>query len=115
MVQVADPILSAPDAVPSLWGAFLRLAIGVGLLAAGAAAWLYWHRRVRGTERHVEVMDRAFLARGVSVALLRVGTKRLLVGVSNEGVRLIRDLEQTDLPARRFSDVLAEAAGEVKR
>lgn len=105
--------LAAPDGAPSIAGAAMRLGLAVALMALAAGAWLWWKRRVKGPERHLEVIDRAFLARGASVALLRVGSKRLLVGVSNDGVRLIRDL---GTPAagdgeRGFAEVLAETAG----
>ena len=78
-----------------------------------AWAWFWWQRRVKGPSRHLEVIDRAFLARGASVALLRVGERRLLVGVSSEGVRLLRDLEPgapaSSASSAAFADVLGDA------
>jgi flagellar biogenesis protein FliO len=116
----ADPLVLAPDAVPSLWGATLRLALVAALFLGMAAAWWFWQRRVRRPLRQLEVLDQAFLGRGVSVALLSVADRRLLVGVSSEGVRLLRDLESGGPArgARRFGTVLADAtaaAGETER
>jgi flagellar biogenesis protein FliO len=109
-------LIAATEAAPSLAGAVLRISLVVLGLAAAAGAWLYWQRRVKGPTRLLEILDRAALARGASVALLRVGERRLLVGVSNEGVRLLRDLEATELPApqRAFADVLSESVGKTE-
>ena len=92
MTSAPDVLTAMPEA-PSLLGAALRLGLAVTLLAVGAAAFLYWQRKKRGGRSQLEVMDRAFLARGSSVVLLRVEARRLLVGVSPEGVRLLRDLD----------------------
>ena len=113
MIPAPDPLLTE-SAVPSLLGAALRMGLAVAALALVAWGWLYWRRRVKDPTRDLEVLDRAFLARGASVALLRVGERRLLVGVSAEGVRLIGDLESVP-PAPSFDQVLTEAGdtGEV--
>src|SRR6185295_7627431 len=89
--------------VPSLWGAALRLVLAVLLLAAAAGAWLWWQRRLKTGSRHLEILDRAMLGRGVGVALLSVDGRRLLIGVSTEGVRLLRDLEAGGKSGHRFS------------
>jgi flagellar biogenesis protein FliO len=91
MGPAAEPLVTAPEMVPSLLGATLRV---VGMLALlGVGAWLFVKRRSfqRGG-RAIEVIDRAFLARGTSVALLRVGQSRLLLGITPSHVRLLRDL-----------------------
>ncbi len=111
-----DPILAAPEAAAPLWAAVFRTILALVLLCGGAAAWFYWRKKIQANHRHLEVVDRAFLARGASVALLRVDEQRLLVGVSADGVRLIRNLEpKSARPAKReFARVLAEttAAGD---
>ena len=110
MLLATEPVLAAPD-IPSLWDAAVRLALAVGLLAAAAWAWLYWQRRGRGSSRQLEVIERSFLTRGVSLALVRVDGRRLLVGVSADGVRLIRDLDRGDAgTANGFRDALDAAA-----
>ena len=91
MTPGLEPLASAPDAVPSLLGAGLRIAGVLALLGVGA--WFLVKRRgFTRTARSLEVVDRAFLARGASVALLRVGPRRLLLGITAEHVRLLRDL-----------------------
>lgn len=115
MLPPTEPGLAGPD-IPSLWDAAVRLALAVGVIVAAAWGWLYWQRRGRGNGRHLEVIERSFLARGVSLALVRVDDRRLLVGVSAEGVRLIRDLDQRGAAAGgRFRDALASASTEVGR
>jgi flagellar biogenesis protein FliO len=111
MEALTDPQAGAVPVAGTLWVAGLRLSLAVAVLAVAAGLWLHWQRRSRGATRQLEVLDRAFLARGVSVALLRVGGRRLLVGVSGEGVRLIRDLEAgpTSACGASFVEALAEA------
>ena len=110
-----EPLLLGPEAAPSLVGAAVRIGAVLLLLFGGALAWMHWQRRGRGARRRLEVLDRVMLARGASVALLRVEGHRLLVGVSAEGVRLIRRLDDavTDEPApgaTRFPEVLARVS-----
>lgn len=108
MTPPAEPILEVGQQVPSLLSAALRMGGAVLLMAALAAAWMVWQRRRRPAGRRLEVLDRAFLARGASVALLRVENRHVLVGVSNEGVRLIRDIDAAP-DADRFRDAMADA------
>lgn len=103
-----DALLNQPDVVPSLAGAAIRAALAIALLVAAAVGWIAWQRRARGTARRLEVLDRAFLTRGASVALLRVGERQLLIGVSADGVRLLRDFERGE-DGRVFAESLASA------
>ncbi len=111
MTPPADAVATVTEAVPSLVGPAIRVGIALALLCAAAWAVLRWHKKVGGPRRQLEVLDRAFLARGASVALVRVGGKRVLLGVSAEGVRLLRDLDPSEraLPGLAFTEVLAEA------
>lgn len=91
MQPVAD-VLAAPEA-PSLAGAAIRMVLALAVVIAAAWVFLKWRQKASAPRRELEVLDRAFLARGASVALLRVGTRRLLVGVSGDGVRLVSKLD----------------------
>jgi len=106
-----DALALSSDAAPSLlWSAVKTVGTLAGL---GAMAWvlLRWQKTGSRSKRHLEVIDRAILGRGSSVALLRVCGKRVLVGVSSEGVRLLRDLDPgTPRPEVEFSEVLSHAA-----
>lgn len=83
----------AEAGVTSLLWAVLRMVAAVGLL--GAAAWvlLRWKRRATRGPEALNVLDRACLTRGASIALVSVAGRRLLLGVSSDGVRLLSDLE----------------------
>jgi flagellar biogenesis protein FliO len=115
MAPTVDLLAGAPAAPPSLLWAALRMVGALVLL--GAAAWiaLRWHRTVRGARRQMEVLDRAVLTRGASVAILRVEGKRLLLGVSADGVRLLRDLDHGAEPSSpaTFAAALSEASSSV--
>lgn len=109
---------TAPDALsrvagtgPSLLGAGLRAAAVTAAVAL--ALWLlarYSGRFRRG--RRLEVLDRAVLGRAASIALVRVDDSRLLVGVSAEGVRLLRDLDAR--PSGRASPSFALALDDAR-
>lgn len=103
-----DTLLAATDAGPSLWYAALRVTAAIALMLGGAWAWFYWQRRVRGPVRRLEILDRAILGRGASIALLRVDDRNLLVGVSTDGVRLIRDVDTPPATAARGGGAAAE-------
>jgi len=111
MSSPVDALALASDAAPSLlWSAIKTVGTLAGL---GAMGWvlLRWQRVGKRSRRHLEVIDRAILGRGASVALLRVCGKRVLVGISSEGVRLLRDLDPgSPKPEAAFEDVLAHAA-----
>ncbi len=93
MTPAVDALAAAPDVAPSLLSAALRLAAVLLLLSASAWVFLRWRRGVRSSRRPMEVLDRAVLARGASAVVLRVDGERLLLGVSTDGVRLLRRLE----------------------
>jgi flagellar biogenesis protein FliO len=114
MLSAIDPGLA--HEVPSLWSAALRLGLAVSLLAIAAWGWMAWQRRGRRARRQLEIVERSFLSRGVSLAIVRVDDRRLLVGVSADGVRLIRELDRDD-PASHspFADALATASAEAAR
>ena len=109
--------LAASDMVPSLLGASVRMAIAVAVLVAAAWVLLRWRKKVRAPQRDLEVLDRVFLTRGASAALLRVGARRMLVGVSADGVRLLRELDAAEpaAAAPAFGSVLAEATSDRER
>ena len=95
-----DALASAE--APSLLGAGLRLLLFALLFAGAVGGWWWWRRRQREGGRQLEILDRALLSRGASVALLRVADRTLLIGVSPEGVRLLKSFGR----AEPFADTL---------
>ena len=112
MTPPVDALSAIPDGVPSLFWATVRMVLC--LAAIGFAAWavMRWNRRSRSNGRHLEIVDRTFLARGTSIALVRVEGRRLLLGVSTDGVRLIRDIDTGAARhgGTRFDRVLEKAS-----
>ncbi len=97
MSPTPEAMSVAAGAGASLLGAGVRVAAATA--AVVLALWLlsrYSGKLHRG--RRLEILDRAALGRAASIALIRVDDSRLLVGVSAEGVRLLRDLDAK--PAR---------------
>ena len=89
--MLSGDLAAAPEA-PSLASALLRSGALLVLLAAAGYLLLRWQRRLKRGAQELEVLDRTFLARGASLALVRAGGRRLLLGVSADGVRLVSDL-----------------------
>jgi len=79
--------------IPPLAWAVVRMIVALALL--GAASWvlLRWKKRSAEGLAALRVLDRACLTRGASLALVSVAGKRLLLGISSDGVRLLSDLE----------------------
>ena len=46
-----------------------------------------------GMSKNIRILDRAFVGRDKSVVIIRVGHKDYLLGVSQESVRLLKELE----------------------
>jgi flagellar biosynthetic protein FliO len=93
-----------------MW-ATVRMVLALGAIAVTAWAVLRWNRRSKSSRRHMEILDRSFLARGTSIALVRVDGRRLLLGVSSEGVRLLRDMDSVHgRPGARFGRILEDAS-----
>lgn len=47
-----------------------------------------------GASKNIRVVDRAFLGRDKSIVIVRIGQKDYLLGVSPEGIRLLKELEE---------------------
>jgi flagellar biogenesis protein FliO len=111
MQPAADALALTGDAAPSLLWAAIKTAGALAALLTAGFFLLRWQKTGRPSRRHLEILDRAILGRGSSVALLRVCGKRVLVGVSSESVRLLRDLDPGPPQADAdFSEVLSRAA-----
>lgn len=100
-----EAVVAAGDAVPSIALAALRVAGALAFVVACGWAVLRWRRSMGKLGGGLRVLDRAFLTRGASIAVVAVEGRRLLLGVSAEGVRLLTDLED-DKSA--FPELLAQ-------
>lgn len=74
-----------------------------------------------GKAKNIKVLERAFLGRDKSVVIVRVGQKDYLLGVSQEGVRLLKELEDGQITLEdegegqkkppRFTDIFRSRIG----
>ena len=73
-----------------------------------------------GTSKNIRIIEKAFLGREKSVVIIRVGRKDYLLGVSQEGVRLLKELEEGQITLEeqeekkkppRFSDIFRNRLG----
>src|SRR2546429_9810401 len=66
-----------------------------------SGAWLgvrrYARRRATEGRKQLQVLARLGLAKGVSVAVVRIADRGLVLGVSDKGVSLVADLASQDL------------------
>ncbi len=110
----AVPIPAAE--IPSLVGPSLRLAGALALFLVAAFVFVKWRKRFVAASRRLEVLERIALTRGASLVLVRADGERLLVGVSAEGLRLLRKLPTPPPEAvaarESFAAVLEEATAD---
>lgn len=73
-----------------------------------------------GTSKNIRIIEKAFLGREKSVVIIRVGRKDYLLGVSQEGIRLLKELEEGQITLEeqeehkkppRFSDIFRNRLG----
>ena len=85
----------------------VRLVVGT-LMISGAWFGVRRYARRRATEgrKQLQVLARLGLAKGVSVAVVRIADRGLVLGVSDKGVSLVAELGSQDL-----EDVAAAPAG----
>src|SRR3989442_8754926 len=85
----------------------VRLIVGT-LMISGAWFGVRRYARRRATEgrKQLQVLARLGLAKGVSVAVVRIADRGLVLGVSDKGVSLVAELGSQDL-----EDVAAAPAG----
>ena len=69
---------------------------GAALVLAALAALAWRLRRVRPAGRRLDVIESASLGQGRTVAVVRAGSKRLLVGVSGQAIATLAELDPED-------------------
>lgn len=75
---------------------------------------------IMGASKNIKVVDKAFLGKDKSVAIIRVGGKDYLLGIAPEGIRLLKELEEGQVILEenegqkkppRFSDIFRSRMG----
>jgi flagellar biosynthetic protein FliO len=111
MQPLVETLASTGPVAPSPLAAAARMFAVLLLFAICAWVFLRYRNRQRPDSTRIRVLDRAFLNRGVGVTLVSVEGRRLLLGISGEGITLLTDLESHGAAkqAKAFPDLLAEA------
>ena len=73
--------------------------------------------------KHMSVLDRLALSRDKSLVIVKVGGRFMLISISGEGVSLISELGEEDVPAQKeeeqavpsFGDLIKRAARRLGR
>ena len=82
----------------------VRLVVGT-LMISGAWFGVRRYGRRRATEgrKQLQVLARLGLAKGVSVAVVRIADRGLVLGVSDKGVSLVAEIASQDMPRAAWS------------
>jgi flagellar biogenesis protein FliO len=95
------------------FGSLLRLLLSFGAVVGALLLLRRWSQRGNGTSRSgMRVVARVGVARGASVAVVAVGRRHLVVGASEHGVRLLRELDDEDVAELDSNERPAEARGD---
>lgn len=121
VVQVLLAPASAPSAPEPVayGGALLRMLAALVVVCVLAYVLLrYGLRRLvapAGRSQHLRVLERCPLATGKALWIVAVGPRTFLVGSAEQGLSLLAELQEGDLPAiaptpprRGFNEVLAQ-------
>lgn len=132
MSPASEPVerLSGPLSEPSGYGELLAGSLGLLVLVIVAAVALVWVvRRLsdptlpggkRGRQRWMEVLARLPLEPRRSLYVVRISERTLLLGTSEMGLTLLRELGPQDLPAAdaakdpSFSSLVAQATSRLR-
>ena len=132
MSPASEPVerLSGPLSEPSGYGELLAGSLGLPVLVIVAAVALVWVvRRLsdptlpggkRGRQRWMEVLARLPLEPRRSLYVVRISERTLLLGTSEMGLTLLRELGPQDLPAAdaakdpSFSSLVAQATSRLR-
>ncbi|RMF72059.1 MAG: hypothetical protein D6738_12275 [Acidobacteria bacterium] len=98
----------APDLLPLLRG---LASLGLVLAVVVVAGWLLRRRIGGGGSGALRIDERLVVSRNLQVLLLRVGSRRLLVGAGERGVSLIAELDPEPAGAPAAPDEAGAADG----
>lgn len=123
-IVMALQVLLAPASAPSVpepvayGGALLRMLAALVVVCVLAYVLLrYGLRRLvapAGRSQHLRVLERCPLSTGKALWIVAVGRRTFLVGSAEQGLSLLAELQEGDLPAiappprRGFNEVLAQ-------
>lgn len=84
------------------WDAFLYIIIMIAVIVAAYVATKYLAGRGRRVQsRHIRILDRMMLGRDKHIALIEVGDKNLLIGVTNQAINVLGDIDGESLKSEQ--------------
>lgn len=80
------------------WTTFFYIVVMLAVIVAAYVATKYLAGRGgRVQNRHIRILDRMMLSRDKHIALIEVGDKRLLIGVTNQSINVLGDIDRESL------------------
>lgn len=82
------------------WTTFFYIVVMAAVLVAAYVATKYLAGRGRNPQsRHIRILDRMMLGRDKHIVLVEVGDKNLLIGVTNQSISVLGDIDGDSLAA----------------
>jgi len=98
------------------WTTFLYIIVMVAVIVAAYVATKYLAGKgQRVQSRHIRVLDRMMLARDKHIALIEVGDKNLLIGVTNQTISVLGDIDPDALISEQNTVELSAQKGLASR
>jgi len=98
------------------WDTFLYVIVMIAVIVAAYVATRYLAGKGRRVQsRHIRVLDRMMLARDKHIALIEVGDKNLLIGVTNQSINVLGDIDGDSLKIEQNTGELTAQKGFMSR
>ncbi len=118
IVYAADKAVKRPGAphieLPSIWGYTFKIILSLLVVLGVILLFFYILKKIKygahpfHKDRKIEVIETVSLMGKWAVALIKVGSKYFLIGLSGENVNLISCIDEQDLEDKSFSKILRE-------
>ncbi len=102
--------------LPSIWGYTFKIFVALCLVLVVILLFFYILKKIRygvspyQRNRKIEVIEVAPLMGKWAVALIKAGKRYFLIGLSDEGISLLSNMEERDLKEESFSEYLREGS-----
>jgi flagellar biosynthetic protein FliO len=84
------------------WTTFFYIVVMIAVIVAAYVATKYLAGKGRSVQsRHIRILDRMMLARDKHIALIEVGDKNLLIGVTNQTINVLGDIDGETLKTQQ--------------
>lgn len=98
------------------WTTFLYVIVMIAVIVAAYVATKYLAGKgQRVQSRHIRILDRMMIARDKHIALIEVGDKNLLIGVTNQSINVLGDIDPDALKIEQNTGQLSAQKGLASR